>query len=106
MRQGGRERCGGAAVAVALLRGGAGAAWRGAQDAATERRQAFVLADVNGDGCLQLAELAREMVWRFAALDTRSRPAARERDELVIADGCAVRPHRPRRRRQASAFSR
>jgi hypothetical protein len=35
----------------------------------TERRQAFVLADIDGDGCVSLPELAREMAWRFAALD-------------------------------------
>ena len=56
-----------------------------AQDVAQERRQAFVLADVNGDGCLQLAEVAREMAWRFAALD-RDRDEALTRDELEIAE--------------------
>ena len=56
-----------AAGAAALLAMASGAAQ--AQDRPTERRQAFVLADVNGDGCLQLAEVAREMAWRFAALD-------------------------------------
>src|SRR3954451_16544331 len=34
-----------------------------------ERREEFVLADIDGDGCISLAELAREMAWRFAALD-------------------------------------
>src|SRR3954452_2015453 len=33
-----------------------------------ERREAFVLADIDGDGCISLAELAREMAWRFAGL--------------------------------------
>ena len=71
-----------------------------AQDPAAERRQAFVLVDVNGDGCLQLAELAREMAWRFAALDA-DRDGLPPRDELVMADDARVRPHRPRRRRPA-----
>jgi EF hand domain-containing protein len=39
------------------------------QVVATERREAFVLADIDGDGCVSLPELAREMAWRFAALD-------------------------------------
>jgi EF hand len=34
-----------------------------------ERREEIVLADIDGDGCISLAELAREMAWRFAALD-------------------------------------
>jgi EF hand len=39
------------------------------QVVADERREAFVLADIDGDGCVSLPELAREMAWRFAALD-------------------------------------
>jgi hypothetical protein len=39
------------------------------QVVAAERREAFVLADIDGDGCISLPELAREMAWRFAALD-------------------------------------
>ena len=39
------------------------------QVVAAERRQAFILADIDGDGCVSLPELAREMAWRFAALD-------------------------------------
>jgi EF hand len=35
----------------------------------TERRQAFILADIDGDGCLSPAEVARELARRFAALD-------------------------------------
>ena len=77
------ERCGGRRWPWPCSR--RQAAWRAAQDAATERRQAFVLADVNGDGCLQLAEVAREMAWRFAALDT-DHDQRLARDELVIAD--------------------
>ena len=45
------------------------AARRPARSSRTERRQAFVLADIDGDGCISLPELAREMAWRFAALD-------------------------------------
>ena len=82
MRQGGGTMRR-AAIAMALLAAASGVAQ--AQDAATERRQAFVLADVNGDGCLQLAEVAREMAWRFAALDT-DHDQKLARDELVIAD--------------------
>ena len=39
------------------------------QVVADERREAFILADIDGDGCISLPELAREMAWRFAALD-------------------------------------
>ncbi len=39
------------------------------QVVADERREAFVLADLDGDGCISLPELGREMAWRFAALD-------------------------------------
>src|SRR3954451_18525884 len=39
------------------------------QGVVEERREEIVLADIDGDGCVSLAELAREMAWRFAALD-------------------------------------
>jgi hypothetical protein len=65
-----------------------------AQDPAAERRQAFILADVNGDGCLQLAEVAREMAWRFAALDA-DRDGFLTRDEMIVGnDGRFVRVDR------------
>jgi Ca2+-binding EF-hand superfamily protein len=49
--------------------GPASAAPTPGQAVVTERREAFVLADIDGDGCVSLPELAREMAWRFAALD-------------------------------------
>ena len=48
------------------------AAQTGTSDLGIERHQAFALADTNGDNCLQLQELARDMAWRFAALARHS----------------------------------
>lgn len=50
-----------------------------------DRRQAFLLADTNGDGCLQLPELAHAMAVRFAALD-RNRDGFLTKDELAEHD--------------------
>ena len=52
-----------------------------APDLGIERPQVFVLADTSGNQCLELAEVAAVMAWRFAALD-RNRDQALDESEL------------------------
>ncbi len=58
------------------------------QDVVAERRQAFILADTNHDGCVDLAELAHATALRFAALD-RDHDGKLSKEELQAADAGA-----------------
>ena len=71
------------ALALALLVPPGCAAWAESAppDLGIERPQVFVLADTNGNECVELAEIATAMAWRFAALDRNHDPLL-TRDEL------------------------
>ena len=68
-------------LALLVSRGSAAPAQTAPPDLGIERSQAFVLADTNGNECLELAEIAAAMAWRFAALD-RNHDRLLTRDEL------------------------
>ena len=65
-----------AALTVLVLAAPAAVARPAAPDLGIEQQQAFVLADTNGNNCLELAEVAAVMARRFAALD-------RDRDQML-----------------------
>ena len=69
------------ALALPMLFGPAARAQTNMPDLGVERTQMFVLADTNGNECLELAEIAAAMALRFAALD-RNHDRLLSRDEL------------------------